>query len=444
MKGSKFLLCFSLCLLLALLTVTADAFTCPNGGKPGVIMTTYYPPGPDGTIYVESSPPGAVIYINEENKGHAPVTITNLWPGTYTITAELAGYEDFTTITTISGPTRSSVYCPMVAELTGNGLYILSTPPRANVYIDGVSKGVTPLMIRNPPAGPHEIQVRLSGYAEWKLTANAPSGGTRTITAVLNETDGDVFRGINVTSNPEGARIILDGLEKGVTPKELKNIAAGIHILELEYPGYKSWKSTIDVPEAQIKQIPVNLIPKPENAPGWISVVSSPANASVTLDGNYVGKTPTDTSLNLDAITPGQHTIVVSLPGYKSNSTPVNVSPNLISTVNIILVPVSGSQAKGALLITSDPSGATLLIDNQTPGITPFSTSDITAGNHEVVLRMDGYQDYSTSFLVSAGATRTVSATLLPVSTSLHSPVFPLTAFAALGIMGFFILRKKR
>jgi hypothetical protein len=57
---------------------------------------------------------------------------------------------------------------------------------------------------------------------------------------------------------------------------------------------------------------------------------------------------------------------------------------------------------------------------------------------------MDGYQDYSTSFLVSAGATRTVSATLLPVSTSLHSPVFPLTAFAALGIMGFFILRKKR
>ena len=384
-----------------------------------------------------------MIYINEENKGHAPVTETGLWPGTYTITAKLAGYEDFVSITTLTGPTRSSVYCPMVQAITGNGLYILSTPSRATVYLDGVSKGVTPLMIRDPTAGPHEIQVRLSGYAEWKSTVNAPSGGTRTITVVLNETDGDLFQGINVTSNPAGARVFLDGREKGVTPKQVNNIAAGIHILELEYPGYKSWKSTIDVPESRIKEIPVTLTQKPESAPGWITVFSSPGNASVTLDGNYTGKTPGEDTLNMNAVTPGQHTLIVAYPGYKSYSTQINVSPNQVSAINVTLMPVSGPLAKGALSVISDPAGATVFIDNQSAGTTPFTAGDIAAGHHEVILRMNGYQDYSSDILVTAGASGTISATLQPAKASLHSPVCPLSAIAALGILGFIAMKKK-
>ena len=432
------------CLLLSLLLLLAPCASaaCPLGYT-SPIPTTYYTPGPHGSIYVESSPTGAVISVNGENKGHAPVTITGLWPGTYAITAELAGYEDFASITSITGPTRASVYCPMVPELTGNGVYVLSTPSRATVFFDGVSKGMTPVMIRDPAAGPHEILVRLSGYAEWRSTIDVPSGGTRIITALLNETDGDLFQGVNVSSNPDGAKVILDGAEKGVTPKLLNNIAPGIHILELEYPGYKPWKSTIDVPEGTIKEMPVNLTPKPENAPGWITVVSSPGNASVTLDGDYVGKTPTDNALNLDAVTPGPHTVVIALPGYKSSSSQTNVSPNRVSAINVILQPVSGPQVKGALSFISEPAGATILVDNQSIGTTPFTAQDIPSGNHQVTLHMDGFEDYSTSILVSAGATRTLSATLQPVTPPLHSPVFPLSAIVALAITGFFILAKK-
>jgi hypothetical protein len=56
---------------------------------------------------------------------------------------------------------------------------------------------------------------------------------------------------------------------------------------------------------------------------------------------------------------------------------------------------------------------------------------------------MEGYQDYSTSILVTAGTTSTVSAILLSVPPTLHSPVFPLTALGALGIIGILALRKK-
>jgi hypothetical protein len=410
---------------------------------PTIVTTTYWPPGPYGTIYVESSPPGAVVYLNDENRGHAPVTITDLWPGSYTISAELAGYQKYTSETTISGPTRSSVYCQLVPDNSGNGLYVVSTPAQAKVYLDGILKGETPIMLSDSASGSHTLLVKRSGYDEWRSTVVVPEAGTKTISAILRQNDVDLSRGISVFSTPSGADVFLDGLKKGVTPVTLNNIVAGIHVLEIGYPGYTSWKSTVDVPETEIKEISINLTPKPGSSPGWITVSSNPCNALVTLDGMYVGQTPANSSLNLDTITPGEHAIGLALSGYKPYSTNTTVSPNLISAVNVTLIPVSGPLAKGALSVTSDPAGATISVDNTSLGISPLTANDIALGNHLVTITMEGYQDYSTSILVSAGTTSNVSATLLPVPPTLHSPVFSLTPLGALGIIGLLSLRKK-
>ena len=442
MKGLILLICISVCMFLLVLPV-ADAkvtMTCPGTVPP---QTPYvYTPHDDGSIYVESSPSGAIISMDGINYGHAPVTIPNLFPGSYTITAEMAGYQRFTSVTTLSGGTRASVYCSLVPDNTGNGLYVTSNPANANIYVDGELKGKTPSMLKDTTAGSHVVRITLSGYADWKATIDTPSGGTRTVSAVLKETDTDVNQGLDISSNPGGAKITLDGLEKGVSPKILNNVAPGIHILTLEYPGYISWKSTVDVPETRIKQISINLTPNPESAPGWITVFSNPGNASVTLDGNYVGRTSSGSSLNLDLKPPGEYTLVVALPGYISYTGKVIVLPNNVSTVNAILVPVSGSLAKGGLSVTSDPAGATILVDNESMGTSPFKTGNVTAGNHLVTIRLDGYRDYSTSVLVTAGATRTISAPLERDTSSVHSPLFPLTALGSLGIAVFLILRK--
>jgi len=439
MKKTILLLCVSVCLLLVLLSGVSAACLPVRTATP-----TTAPPGPDGTIYVESSPAGGVVYINGDNKGHAPVTITGLWPGSYSISVELPGYQDFTTSTSISGATRSSVYCSLIPDGTGNGLYVVSTPSNARVFVDGTLKGMTPLMLSNAAAGTHTIQLKLSGYTEWKSTVETPAGGTKTVSVNLEETDVDLIRGINISSNPKGARVVFDGTAKGVTPVTLNDIAAGIHVLELEYSGYMPWKSTVDVPEADIKDISINLTSKPESQPGWIVVSSKPENASVTLDGNYVGRTPANSALNLDGISPGEYAIVLALPGFRPYSTKVKVSPNLVSLVNTTLIPVSGPGAKGALSVTSEPAGATIFIDNKSMGITPLTVNDIAAGNHVVTARLDGYGEYSTSILVSAGATRAVRATLVQVTPTLHSPVFPLLALVALGIFGFTLIGKKR
>jgi hypothetical protein len=428
---------------LFLLLLSPAGATCPLGYT---VQTTSTPVviGPYGTIYVESSPPGAVISVNGINHGHAPATITGLYPGTYTIRAELKGFQDFTTTASLSGPTRTSVYCPMVPDSTGNGIYVMSSPPRANVYLDGVLRGVAPLMLSNTVPGSHQVIVNLSGYDDWESTVVVPQSGTKTVAAVLDENDEKTVRGINVTSKPSGARVLLDSTERGVTPVTLNNIAAGIHILEIEYAGYDAWKSTVSVPDSGLKQVSVNLTPEPAHAPGWITVASHPGNASVTLDGNFAGRTPVNSTLNLAEIPPGEHTIVVVLSGYRSFAEKINVSPNLVSAVNATLVPFSGPDLKGSLSVISAPAGAAVFVDNASIGISPLTADDLPAGNHVVSLRMEGYEEYSVSILVSGGTTKNITATLMPVTPALHSPMLPLTTLGALVVFGLFFLHRRR
>jgi hypothetical protein len=79
----------------------------------------------------------------------------------------------------------------------------------------------------------------------------------------------------------------------------------------------------------------------------------------------------------------------------------------------------------GTLDISSDPAGAMVFIDNIVKGITPVTLTDTAIGNHLLILRKEGYDDYTRNLIIdpttpaSFGATLTKSApepTPLPTS----------------------------
>ena len=123
-----------------------------------------------------------------------------------------------------------------------------------------------------------------------------------------------------VISSPADAIVILDGLYKGKTPITLSNLAADTHTIQLDFPGYYDWKSSVEVPEGGTKTVSATLNPMPVSSTGWIYVSSSPGGASVTLDGNSVGQTPSSGSLKLNTIAVGDHTVTLARSGYKSQS----------------------------------------------------------------------------------------------------------------------------
>lgn len=63
---------------------------------------------------------------------------------------------------------------------------------------------------------------------------------------------------------------------------------------------------------------------------------------------------------------------------------------------------VEVSTAPGQVKIVSEPAGASVFIDGKAAGVTPFVSGELTPGKHELVVKLGGYRDYRSSFVVPA------------------------------------------
>jgi hypothetical protein len=76
----------------------------------------------------------------------------------------------------------------------------------------------------------------------YTLTATNVTGS---VTASVTVTVGAAFGSIDINSNPDGAKVYLDGVDTGqVTPIILTNIDTGSHIIKIDKYHYKVWEDT--------------------------------------------------------------------------------------------------------------------------------------------------------------------------------------------------------
>jgi PKD repeat protein len=148
---------------------------------------------------------------------------------------------------------------------------------------------------------------------------------------------------LQISTNPSGAAIILDGNNKGTTPATISGLTAGTHSVKLTMSGYYDY-SQDSVTVAAGKTTPVNgvLISRSQPAPsaystqagmGTIVVTSSPPGANVYLDGKSSGKTP----ITIPDVIPGTHTILLTMQGYSDTSRSVDVSAGSQNQISVDL-----------------------------------------------------------------------------------------------------------
>ena len=150
---------------------------------------------------------------------------------------------------------------------------------------------------------------------------------------------------------------------------------------------------------------------------GYYDITSTPAGASVTVDGNVVGITPASASV-YSTTTPG-HTISVEKAGYQSWSQYYDGNPasgqhiavhaSLVLIPTIAPTPLPGSQ-KGYYVVTSDPAGARVDFDGTDYGMSPVSISVSTT-------ELPATPSLSRNPVTSPGAS-SIPATLLPTRRS--------------------------
>jgi len=142
---------------------------------------------------------------------------------------------------------------------------------------------------------------------------------------------------------------------------------------------------------------------------GTVHVTSTPAGASVSIDGSGSFVTPFDSP----PLKPGTHSFSLSKVGYAAAQRKLEVAAGKATNLEVSLA------ASGAVLeVQSDPPGAAILVDEKpTNKFTPAKLA-IPQGEHKVRLRMEGYKDENTVIQLTEGQTLSLSPKLAPAKAS--------------------------
>src|SRR5262249_40906068 len=122
---------------------------------------------------------------------------------------------------------------------------LTSTPSGAQIEIDGRGEATwkTPFTASALVAGPHNVTFRKQGYATETRIVEVASGKKGFVNAQLRPTTGRLA----ISSEPEGAVIILDGKDSGkVTPVQL-TLDQGQHTLGMRKNGHRELSTSVNL-----------------------------------------------------------------------------------------------------------------------------------------------------------------------------------------------------
>jgi hypothetical protein len=279
-------------------------------------------------------------------------TDTEVWesggvsaPGTKTFTYRLyydAPWPDNNQLLDTYTKTVSIDAINTPAPVTTGSLSISSTPSGASIYIDGTYKGVTPTVISGISAGSHQVQLTRSGYYDYTRTASVTAGSTTTVSATLTSIPQTPVTGsLDISSNPSGASIYVDGTYKGVTPKVVSGLSTGTHSVKLTKNGYGDYALSPSVTAGGTTTVSATLSAAVKAsaapAPGSVDIESTPSGAEIYVDGVYRGVTP----YRVSGLYGGKYKVTLSYPGYYEHTGYVTVIAGQTTEYSAYLSPIS-------------------------------------------------------------------------------------------------------
>jgi TonB family protein len=144
-------------------------------------------PMPKGFLRIETQPAGALVLVNGQSKGPAPLEFGDLPLGAYEVKVELKGYEPRIQALNLT-EAEPRVDLKLALNRVGPvqvAAEVVSNPAGANVVIDGVNAGVTPLSGHRLKPGAHQVEVTKEGFEPWTGTLNAQAGKPARLDAQL-------------------------------------------------------------------------------------------------------------------------------------------------------------------------------------------------------------------------------------------------------------------
>ncbi len=209
----------------------------------------------------------------------------------------------------------SILYDPGKYSLYRGDLNIVTRPEGADVLMDGIGVGQSPLQLDSLPAGQKILSLTHPYHGKELRTITVESGETTFVEVDFEQQIG----ALNIFSNPPGARVVLDNANLAeVTPIKLTGITTGKHSLVVSLGRYGTYQSTVEVFPNALSEPVIELQPIPW---GTLTINKHPGDATISFVDRNVSYTP---GMGLPV---GEYLVKVSRTNYLSVNKRIKVSP---------------------------------------------------------------------------------------------------------------------
>ncbi len=214
-----------------------------------------------------------------------------------------------------------------------------------------------------------------------------------------------------VTLVQEGTITLNIGSREGLMVNDSGRVYYHVRVDEKERPIYvakfKITHLTVDSCVAQIEaktsEVRVGLFAEVTIKEGKLDIRSEPSGGTVYIDQKKMGETP----LLFPGIRTGQHVVRVIKDGYEPYEGRVDVAEEDTKRINAVL-----KRKTGALLVRTNPPGASVFIDGKSVGMSPYEGNVSSLGAHRLAVKKPGYEVWERDIEIIVGKRTEVLAQL--------------------------------
>ena len=194
---------------------------------------------------------------------------------------------------------------------------------------------------------------------------------------------------LEVTSDPRGARVSLDGSSVGVTPLTIQNVSAARHLIVVAQ-GETVVNRSVEVGSGATASVFVALAARGRESAGWFAL-EAPVELRILENGQVLGLSG-GAPLMLPA---GRHQFELVNDSFEMHVTKtLTIDPGKSTRLSVPL-------PNGTLSVNASP-WAEVLIDGKSIGTTPLGSIPVAVGSHELVARHPQLGEKRRSIVVGA------------------------------------------
>ncbi len=331
----------------------------------------------------------------------------------------------------------------------------VQSTPVAEIWLDGRQTGLrstllgtspTPLPLPLTEFQPHLLTLKAEGFHDWHQWVERTSEGAIIVQARLrpeSEQNGILV----ISSEPQGAKIFLDGADTGKTTPATVTVSPSSHAIKVELSGFLPGYETVFVSPGE--QVEVHIPLQPQNK-GVVSGVvydrfgATPTHALLklqTLQGEIVETTRSSAYglFQFPPVPPGTYTVTaeITIEGGREVGQVENVvvEAGKRASVSLVVFPADLMGAVEGTVKTPDnkpiPSAQVAVLyyaadldfvltsrRTLTDSHGRFRLDNIPAATQVIVARKEGYQSAQTQVIVRQGERAYIEIVMQSLSTT--------------------------